>query len=62
MLVVHSLRAILEMMAFAIARNMLTPNPASFDIALGAVAFAVLLAAGRYFLSPPPPKDPQPAG
>jgi hypothetical protein len=57
MLVVHSLRAILEMLAFAIARNMLTPNPASFDIALGAVAFAVLLAAGRYFLSPPPQKD-----
>lgn len=54
MLVVHSLRAILEMLAFAIARNMLTPNPASFDIALGAVAFAVLLAAGRYFLPPPP--------
>jgi uncharacterized membrane protein (DUF373 family) len=52
MLVVHSLRAILEMMAFAIARNMLTPNPAAFDIALGAVGFAVLLAAGRYFLAP----------
>ena len=62
MLVVHSLRAILEMLAFAIARNMLTPNPASFDIALGAVAFAVLLAAGRYFLTPPPQKDPPPAG
>jgi hypothetical protein len=61
MLVVHSLRAILEMLAFAIARNMLTPNPAAFDIALGAVAFAVLLAAGRYFLSPPPEKDPEPA-
>ena len=60
MLVVHSLRAILEMLAFAIARNMLTPNPASFDIALGAVAFAVLLAAGRYFLSSPPKKDPEP--
>jgi len=62
MLVVHSLRAILEMLAFAIARNMLTPNPAAFDIALGAVAFAVLLAAGRYFLSPPPKKDAEPAG
>ena len=61
MLVVHSLRAILEMLAFAIARNMLTPNPAAFDIALGAVAFAVLLAAGRYFLTPAPKKDPEPA-
>jgi uncharacterized membrane protein (DUF373 family) len=62
MLVVHSLRAILEMMAFAIARNMLTPNPASFDMALGAVAFAVLLAAGRHFLAPAPKRDPEPAG
>ena len=62
MLVVHSLRAILEMIAFAIARNMLTPNPAAFDMALGAVAFAVLLAAGRYFLAPAAPrKDPPPA-
>ena len=62
MLVVHSLRAILEMIAFAIARNMLTPNPAAFDMALGAVAFAVLLAAGRYFLPPAAPrKDPEPA-
>lgn len=61
MLVVHSLRAILEMLAFAIARNMLTPNPQAFDIALGAVAFAVLLAAGRYFLSPPAKKEPEPA-
>lgn len=62
MLVVHSLRAILEMLAFAIARNMLTPNPAAFDIALGAVAFAVLLAAGRYFLAPPakPASEPTP--
>jgi hypothetical protein len=62
MLVVHSLRAILEMIAFAIARNMLTPNPAAFDMALGAVAFAVLLAAGRYFLSPAASKkDSEPA-
>jgi hypothetical protein len=61
MMVVHSLRAILEMLAFAIARNMLTPNPAAFDIALGAVAFAVLLAAGRYFLGPAARKEPGPA-
>lgn len=61
MLVVHSLRAILEMMAFAIARNMLTPNPAAFDMALGAAGFAVLLAAGRYFLTPAPQKEPAPA-
>ena len=51
MLVVHSLRAILEMLAFAIARNMLLPDRSALDIVLGAVGFAVLLAAARYFLS-----------
>lgn len=51
MLVVHSLRAILEMLAFAIARNMLLPDRTAIDIVLGAVGFAVLLAAGRYFLA-----------
>ena len=51
MLVVHSLRAILEMLSFAIARNMLLPDRTALDIVLGAVGFAVLLAAARYFLA-----------
>jgi hypothetical protein len=51
MLVVHSLRAILEMLAFAIARNVLLPDRTAMDIVLGAVGFAVLLAAARYFLA-----------
>lgn len=51
MLVVHSLRAILEMLAFAIARNMLLPDRTALDIVMGAVGFAVLLAAARYFLA-----------
>ena len=51
MLVVHSLRAILEMLAFAIARNVLLPDRTAVDIVLGAVGFAVLLAAARYFLA-----------
>ena len=51
MLVVHSLRAILEMLAFAIARNMLLPDRTALDIVLGAVGFAVLLAAARHFLA-----------
>jgi hypothetical protein len=50
MLVVHSLRSILEMLAFAIARNVLLPDRTAVDIVLGAVGFAVLLAAARYFL------------
>lgn len=51
MLVVHSLRAILEMLAFAIARNMLLPDRTALDIVLGAVGFAVLLLAARHFLT-----------
>jgi len=51
MLVVHSLRAILEMLAFAIARNVLLPDRTAVDIVLGVVGFAVLLAAARYFLA-----------
>jgi hypothetical protein len=50
MLVVHSLRAILEMLAFAIARNMLLPDRTAVDILLGTVGFALLLAAARHFL------------
>jgi hypothetical protein len=50
MLVVHSLRAILEMLAFAIARNMLLPDRTAADILLGTVGFALLLGAARYFL------------
>jgi hypothetical protein len=50
MLVVHSLRAILEMLAFAIARNMLLPNRTAVDILLGTIGFALLLGAARYFL------------
>ena len=50
MLVVHSLRAILEMLAFAIARNMLLPDRTALDIMLGTLGFALLLAAARHFL------------
>lgn len=65
MLVVHSLRAILEMLAFAIARNMLLPDRTAVDIVLGAVGFAVLLASARHFLgadkgSRPPEAEPTP--
>jgi hypothetical protein len=57
MLVVHSLRAILEMLAFAIARNMLLPDRTALDIVLGAAGFAVLLAAARYFLASEKPRS-----
>jgi hypothetical protein len=58
MLVVHSLRAILEMLAFAIARNMLLPDRTALDILLGTVGFALLLAAARHFLGTERPSAP----
>jgi hypothetical protein len=61
MLVVHSLRAILEMLSFAIARNMLLPDRSAVDIVLGAVGFTVLLASARYFLASEKERAPSPA-
>ena len=50
-LVTHDLSAVLELLAFVVARKMLKPELSTFDIVMGAVAFAVLLAARR-FLGP----------
>ena len=55
MLVVHNLRAILELLAFAIARKMLKPDITALDIALSITAFVALVAAAHYFL--PTPQD-----
>ena len=55
MLVVHNLRAILELLAFAIARKMLKPDITALDIALSILAFVALVAAAHYFL--PTPQD-----
>ena len=55
MLVVHNLRAILELLAFAIARKMLKPDITALDIALSITAFVALVAAAHYFL--PAPQD-----
>jgi hypothetical protein len=55
MLVVHNLRAILELLAFAIARKMLKPDITALDIALSITAFVALVAAAHYFL--PMPQD-----
>ena len=55
MLVVHNLRAILELLAFAIARKMLKPDITALDIALSIMAFVALVAAAHYFL--PTPQD-----
>ena len=51
MLVTHSLAAVLELLAFVIARKMLKPDLTAIDIILSVVAFVTLLAGRRYFTS-----------
>lgn len=48
MLLTHELSAILELLAFVIARETLKPETTSSDIALCVLAFVALLAAKRY--------------
>ena len=50
MLIIHDLTAILELLAFVIARKMLKPDIVALDIVLGVMAFVALLAARRYLL------------
>ena len=56
-LVTHDLGAILELLAFVVARKTLKPDVDAFDIFLCALAFVALLAARFYFLRPAPPRD-----
>ncbi len=51
-LVTHDLNAVLELLAFVVARKMLKPELATLDILLGIAAFVGLLAARRFFLPP----------
>src|SRR5262245_11702563 len=60
-LVTHELRALLELLAFVVARKMLKPDLAVLDILLSVLAFVALLAANRFWLStsvPPKSKEP----
>ena len=50
--VTHDLMAVLELLAFVVARKMLKPELATVDIILGVAAFAGLLAARRFLLPP----------
>lgn len=49
MLVSHSISAVLELLAFVIARKMLKPDLASLDVTLGVLAFVGLMAARHFF-------------
>jgi hypothetical protein len=61
-LVTHDPRAILELLAFVVARKMLKPDLSVLDILLSVLAFVALLAANRFLLpasSPQESKDPR---
>lgn len=49
MLVSHSIAAVLELLAFVIARKMLKPDLESLDIMAGVLAFVALMAARHFF-------------
>ena len=52
-LVTHDLGAVLELLAFVIARKLLKPDLTALDILLSVSAFVVLLIARRFFLRLP---------
>ena len=52
-LVTHDLGAVLELLAFVIARKLLKPDLTALDILLSVAAFVVLLIARRFFLRLP---------
>ncbi len=54
MLVTHDLMAVLELLAFVIARKLLKPELASVDIALGVLAFVALVLARRFLATNKP--------
>ncbi|HBE73533.1 MAG TPA: hypothetical protein DDW31_05540 [candidate division Zixibacteria bacterium] len=51
MLVTHSLAAVLELLAFVIARKMLKPELTALDIILSVAAFTALLAGRKHLMS-----------
>ena len=57
-LIMHDLMAILELLAFVVARKMLKPDLEVPEILLGVLAFVILLAARRYLTTPESPKPP----
>jgi hypothetical protein len=50
MLLTHSITAVLELIAFVIARKILKPDLESIDIFLSVIAFVALLGARHYFV------------
>src|SRR5215470_8552530 len=61
-LVTHELRAILELLAFVVARKMLKPDLVVLDVLLSVLAFVALLGANRFLLSTSLPLESQEPG
>lgn len=57
MLVVHDLLAVLELLAFVIARKMLKPDLDAVDILLVVLAFVALVWARRFILNESPTRE-----
>ncbi len=60
-LVTHDLRAILELLAFVVARKLLKPDASVLDILLCVLAFVALLAANYWWLPAQKREDEEPA-
>jgi len=51
-LITHELVAVLELLAFVVARKMLKPDLDVLEILIGVVAFVMLVAARKYLIAP----------
>ena len=51
-LITHELVAVLELLAFVVARKMLKPDLGVLEILIGVVAFVILVAARKYLIGP----------
>ncbi|MBN1880262.1 hypothetical protein JW823_09155 [bacterium] len=56
-LITHDLETIVELLAIVIARKLLKPDLANFDIIFSVLSFAALLAARKYLLDIAPAQD-----
>ncbi|MCL1979827.1 MAG: hypothetical protein FWG62_01975 [Proteobacteria bacterium] len=59
-LVTHDLQAILELLAFVVARKMLKPDLSVLDILMSVLAFVCLLVANRFLFSTPASENQEP--
>ncbi|HMM59466.1 MAG TPA: hypothetical protein PKC25_04955 [Candidatus Rifleibacterium sp.] len=56
-LLTHELEAVLELLAFVVARKTLKPDLTATEILFSVIAFVILMAARKYFIVPDTQKD-----